>query len=345
IGIGVPAYHRAPGLLYGSQLPLETLLAGNYSKITPQQRESVYGRGWLLVHYLTFEKSRSGQLDRYVGLLSKGTPALDAARAAFGDLKQLDRELDKYLASSSMVYLRLPASRFHSEKIDIQPLSPGDEKVIPLRAQSKRGVTEKTAEPLAVQVRAIEAQYPGDELVELTLAEAELDSGHPEAAGAAAGRALKINPRDTKALVFEGRATEASAAKLTGDARHSAFERARHLFIEANKIDTEDPEPLMEFYKAFVIEGVRPTPNAIAALHYASDLAPQDGALRMNSAIQYLAEGKVEEAKHTLTVIAYDPHGNELAKAARIMIERIDAGDAKDALAAARAQAKGASSR
>ncbi len=179
----------------------------------------------------------------------------------------------------------------------------------------------------------MEAHYPGDQLVELTLAEAELDSGHAEAAEAAADRVLKSNARDARALVFKGRAIETSAAKLTGSARSAPFELARHLFIEANGIDTEDPEPLVDFYKSFVIEGIKPTSNAIEGLHYASDLAPQDEMLRMNSAIQYLREGKASDAKHALIVIAYDPHGNELAKIARAIIDKIDAGDLKNALA------------
>jgi hypothetical protein len=44
----------------------------------------------------------------------------------------------------------------------------------------------------------------------------------------------------------------------------------------SDKLDTEDPEPLMEFYRAFVRQGLPVTDNAVAALHYASDLAPQD---------------------------------------------------------------------
>ena len=80
-------------------------------------------------------------------------------------------------------------------------------------------------------------------------------------------------------------------------------------------------------------------PTMRAALHYASDLAPQDEGLRMNSALQYLRDGKTAEAKHALTMIAYDPHGEQLAQFARTIIEKIDAGDAKDALAAAVLQA------
>jgi hypothetical protein len=340
IGIGAPANHRAWGLFSGERLPLATMLSENYSKISDEQRESIYGRGWLLVHYLTFEKSRSGQLERYADMLSKGTPPLQAAQTAFGDLKQLDRELDSYLHRRTLTYWRLSGARFQPGQIDVRALSSGAAKVIMLRAQSKKGVNDKTAEPLAAKVRAVERQFPGDEMVELTLAEAELDAGHADASEAAAHRALKANARNTKALIFKGRAIAARGEKLDGEQRHAAFQQARALFVSANKLDTEDPEPLVEFYEAYGAEGIAPTANAIAGLHYASELAPQDDGLRLNSAIRYLEEDKPADAKHALIVVAYDPHGGDVAKLARTMIEKIDAGDAKHALAAAISESK-----
>jgi hypothetical protein len=51
--------------------------------------------------------------------------------------------------------------------------------------------------------------------------------------------------------------------------------------------------------------------------------------------LRYLEEGKPLEAKQALTVVAYDPHGGDTAQLARTMIEKIDSGNAKDALAAA----------
>jgi tetratricopeptide (TPR) repeat protein len=344
IGIGLPASHRAWGLYEGMALPLETMISGSYSKLSPEQRESIYGRGWLLVHYLTFEKSRAGQLDRYADLLAKGTPSLDAARTAFGDLKKLDRELGAYLERGRLTYLKLAGPHFAATPIAIHPLSPGAAKVIMFRARSRRGVNEKTAEPLAAQVRAVEAAYPGDELVELTLAEAEIDAGHIDAAEAAADRTLKANPRNTKALVFKGRAIAERSMKLDGPARRAGLEEARKFFLAANRLDTEDPEPLAMFYSIFVMEGVKPTANAIAALHYASDLAPQDEGLRMTSATAYLNDGSFTEAKRALTPVAYDPHGGKLAEIARRMIEKIDSGEGKSALAAAAAEAASGSS-
>ena len=70
---------------------------------------------------------------------------------------------------------------------------------------------------------------------------------------------------------------------------------------------------------------------AIAALHYASDLAPQDTGLRMQSAYQYLRDNKLAEARKALVPIAFDPHSQGAAKSAQAAIAKIDAGDAKGA--------------
>jgi len=334
IGIGAPATHRAWTLFRGRQLPLETLLAGNYSNLSPELRDSVYGRGWLLVHYLNFEQSRRGQLDRYVDLLGKGVPSLEAARTAFGDLKRLDRDLDEYLDRKKTSYVKLGGDRFQPGPIDVRPLSEAASKMIMLRIELKRGSKKGGEALLASQIRAVESRYPGDGLVELTLCEAELQDANPDSAEPAADRALKADPQDTKSMICKGRAVAEHSKKLAGPARHAGFEQARSLFVGANKIDTEDPEALWMYFRTFVMEGVRPTTNAIEALHYASDLAPQDAGLRMGSAVAYLNEGKLKEAKSTLTLIAYDPHGRELSQVARTMIERIDAGDRRGALMA-----------
>ena len=330
VALGRAAQHRAAGLLLTEGLPLETLLAGNYNRIDEEQRESVYGKGWLLTHYLAFDQTRAGQLDKYLTVMSQGVPPLAAARAAFGDLKQLDRDLDKYLKRRTLLALLLGADNFTKPVIEVQPLSRGAAEVLPLRMESKRGVDEKTAEPLAVKIRRVQASFPGDPLVEVTLAEAELDAGHPEASEAAADRALAADPRNIEAMIYKGRAIIARAVQ-SKDHDAKRFTDAREWFMRANKSDTEDPEPLMEFYKSYLDEGAPPTKNAIAALHYASNLAPQDAGLRLNSAIRYLYDRDLQKARQTLEPIAYDPHGQALATLARSVIARLAVGDAAGA--------------
>jgi predicted Zn-dependent protease len=200
------------------------------------------------------------------------------------------------------------------------------------RGRLKYGVKPDEAESMASQLRSIETQFPGDVLVETTLGEAELDASHAQAAETAADRALKTDPQSIDALVLKGRAIAERADTIENDGRHAAFEQARRAFIAANKLDTEDPEPLYEFYRTFPREGVRPNENALAALHYSSDLAPQDLGVRMDSAIAYLNEGKAKEARTTLIVVAYSPHVAEMGELAKRMIADIDAGNARSAL-------------
>jgi tetratricopeptide (TPR) repeat protein len=240
---------------------------------------------------------------------------------------------------SKMQYLKVSGTALNFAPIQMSEVSAGGAAVMPLLAEIKNGVSGSAAEPMAQKVRAVERLYPGDELVETTVSQAELDARHFDAAEAAADRAIRVNARNTEAMVLKGQSIMERAEALTGNARHDLFEQARNTFIAANKIDAEDPEPLADYYEAYAREGRRPTDNAIAALHYASDLAPQDLGLRMNSALAYLQENKPRDARQALIPIAYDPHGGDFAKIARAMMERIDAGDSKGALAAAEAPA------
>lgn len=329
--LGSPPLHRAYSLFQGRQLDLEALLAGNYGKISEQERESIYGRGWLLTHYLTFDPQRAGQIDRYLDSIANGVPALQAARSAFGDLGRLNADLTRYLNKPLIAGIKLSATSTDTGRIDVRPLSKGGEAMVLLRARSKAGVNKTTAEGHAVAVRQVAARFSGDELVEVTLAEAEYDAQHYDAAEAAADRALKANPKNTEAMVYKGRAILGRVQSASGNRSEDAVE-ARKWFMAANRIDTEDPEPLMEYFRSYVIEGIRPNANAIAALHYASTLAPQDLSLRMNSVVQHLRDGELKKARRGLIPIAFNPHGRELAEAARKVIARIDAGDREGAL-------------
>jgi predicted Zn-dependent protease len=164
----------------------------------------------------------------------------------------------------------------------------------------------------------------------VTLAETELDAKNYAAAEAAADRALQANPRSIEAMIFKGRAImeRASANKLPA----SAWDEARRWFMAANKLDTEDPEPLLLFHHSFERQGVMPTPNAAAALHYALALAPQDADLRLRSAFQHLREGKTLQARRTLMPIAWHPHRKGAAGRARELIKLLSEGKAREAL-------------
>lgn len=344
--LGTPPAFRAWGLTTGQSIPLQDLLAGRYdsSKMPDSQREaSLYGLAWLLTHYLYMDPSRSGQISKYLELLSSGATPMAAAQGAFADIARLDHDLKAYKEQHSMLAMRIPASKTQPGNIDVKPLSDGGSAVVLLRADLTRNLDDGNGKQLADKIGAVQQQYRGDEMVEATAAEADLRAGRVAEAEAAADRVLVTNPKSTEGLLLKGRAIEERAKDAVGQTRSDLFDEARARFGAANKIDTEDPEPLYEFYRSYALQGIRPSADAINAMHYASDLAPQDFGLRMNSALAYLSEGKPQDARSALAVVAYSPHADNLAEIARNMIARIDVGDVKGALAAAQSgSSKGA---
>ena len=343
VGLGLPAMHRYLGLAYDDQLSLESLFAGNFDKLTEEETESVYGQGWLLTHYLTFEPSRKGQLDAYVAAISRGVDPVVAAKQTFGDLDVLKHDLKSYFAHAQLKlsHLEIPGSDLKPVSVQISPVTAGGTAILPVLMQLNSGEREDY-KALAATAEGIEPRFAGDPLVETTLAQTELEAKNFKAAQAAAERALAADPNSTSAMVLEGRAKIEQLAAAGGPA--ASFDEARSWYLKANKLDPEDPEPLYRYYEAFAKQGVAPSRNAIAALHYASDLAPQDLGVRVESASVYLTEGKLKEARTALVPVAFDPHGDKESATAREMIKDIDAGNAAAALAAAAAkpvQAKG----
>jgi hypothetical protein len=328
---GAPATHRAYGLLTGNPLPMEKLLDTSNLRLTEVQREAVYGRGWLLTHFLIFEPSRKGQLSDYLKRLNRGEESLAAGKAAFGDLKTLERELNIYLKRRRLLSFRLSPEELPTGQIRMRDLSPAEEAMMDVRIVSRRGVTRDEARALIPAARHAAKPHPASDTAQAVLAEAEFDAGNLAEAEAAADRAIAANPKSVDALVYKGRARMAAAvAAQKFDA--AAAREVRKLFVAANRLDPDDPEPLILFYQSFAFEGREPSANATIGLVRALELAPQDRDLRLMVAYKQLFDGKAAEARATLGPIAFDPHGGAARRMAATVIETIDAAGAKAAL-------------
>lgn len=329
--LGTSPAHRAFALMGGEGLTSREVLEEQPLKLNGDEVESIYAKGWLLTHYLTFEPTRKGQLATYLNKLTAGQEMGQAAREAFGDLKELDRELNSYVRRRSLSALSIPGAALNIGSVEITPLSPGGNEIMQWRLMSKRGVNKKDAETVADRVREIAARHPNDPLVQVSLAEAEFDVSNFKSALAAANAAAKSDPKLVEALTFKGRALVELAIK---EEQSANFPAARNAFLAANKLDPEDPEPLFLFFESFRQEGRAPTRNAIAALHYASVLAPQDATVRTTSAVAFLNENNLEAARRELLPIAFNPHGGKVAEHARAAIQRLDAKDRNGAFEA-----------
>ena len=93
-------------------LPLTTLLA--VDQHSPYYHEDdktsiFYSESWALTHYLKMKDSREGtnHLADYLGYVQSGIDPVTAATKAFGDLDQLQSELQKYVNSQGYAFSRM----------------------------------------------------------------------------------------------------------------------------------------------------------------------------------------------------------------------------------------------
>ncbi len=330
VTVGVPAMHRARELAFGETLSAEKMMSSAVGQLSPELRSSLYARGWLLTHLLTFEPARKGQLSAFIRKLNEGASSLDAAKTAFGDLKQLDRDLEAYRNRGSLYSWKLPAKDLAIGPINIRSVSPAEEALMDLRIRSRRGVSPAQAKELLPLVRRAAAPYPNDPFAQATLAEAEFDAGNLAEAEAAADRALAANPKHVDALIYRARAQMESARK-SGVTDQSKWTDIRKSILAANRADPTDPEPLILFYRSFMAQRAEPTANAVLGLVTASDAAPQDRMLRMQVAHQMLKDGKIDDARRALRPIAFDPHGGKISEAATSILAKLDQGGTRAA--------------
>lgn len=332
VGIGAPANHRGYSLANPSALSIERLLSGDYTKLDERERDALYSRGWLLMHYLSFEPARAGQLARYLEAIQNGSASIDAAKSAFGDLKILSRELDRYVRRPMLTYVPIAPARLPIGSVAVRPLTAGEAAFIDIRMRSTRGVDARTTAALVAEARRAAGPFAGDATVQAMLAEVEFDAGNLAEAEAAADRALAANPSNGDALIYKGRieVAQAVAAKATDP---KVWRDARHWFVKASKIDTEDAEPKVLYFASFAAAGAPPTKNAIEALIYAHQLAPQDGGVRLQVARQLILDERLKEARSVFAPVTFNPHasGPQRQWATRVMT-RLAANDGKGAI-------------
>lgn len=330
----VPAY-RAGTLFdadaYNVNLSVEEMVGGKMRDYDQFEFLSLYGKGWLLTHYMTFEPARRGQITRYVDGIQRGEPPLQSARAAFGDLKKLERELQAYLIRKTVSTVTIPASDINVGPIAIRPLSEAEAAILPVVMRSHRGVTKSQAPLVARDARRVAERFSSNPAVQAALAEAELDSKNLPAAIAAADRAITADPRNAKALIYRGNAMMEQAKK---DKTKADWKAIRSYFIRANRVDPQDAEPLMHYYETFKESGQPATTSAVEGLFYAHELVPQDSGLRMAIVRQLIIDGKVDSARKAFGPIAFNPHlGKDARKDVTLIQEALVAKDGKKALA------------
>jgi tetratricopeptide (TPR) repeat protein len=275
----------------------------------PKRDEAIekYSRGWALAHYLWMSGERPNQYGDSIAELNRTVDPVASGEKVFGDLRQLDRELDRYIRAHKFKLARFSPDLIGTPgEITVRTLSEGEAAMLDYRLVSTLGVTEEQALRLIERARPVAARYPDNVVVQTWLAEMEYDAKNYDASWAAAERALAKDPNSMFGMVYKGRVLMQRA--IAAGSREMALE-ARDWFLKANRADPNHALPFQLYYDSFAPMGETPAKDAVEGLLHATVLVPQDQSLRIRSAIELLREGNVVQARAILAPAAFRAEG------------------------------------
>ena len=332
--VGAPNTARLYSVMDTHRLGVRALLASDTERLQMQEREQIYSRGWLLMHYLLLGGERNGQFDDYLRRFAAGASSVDAGQQAFGSLSRLDLQLDNYGNRRSLASVRLTADQVPTGPVAVRVLRPGEAQLMPTRLRSALGVDLAAAQRLVPEGRRVAAAFPQDAWVQRALAEIEYDAGNMAEAEAAADRALAIDPNMVGALIYKGK-VHVRRAQQSGSRDAEVWREARSWFLRANRAEPHFALPLVLYFDTFLLAGQTPPENAANGLFAAIELVPQDDSLHLRVGRELLRQGDLPAARRAIAPVAFDPHQGD-DNPARNILQLIDGGaTAQAALAAA----------
>lgn len=305
--IGAPNVSRLDAIASQSRWSVRKLLENGTFSPGGDERIELYSRGWALCHYLLISGKRPGQFFKYVDAINSGVAPLKAGEDVFGNLEQLDRELERYIRQATF-----PSALFTADKIKVptdiaaRSLTPGEAAIFPYRLVSAIGVDDKSGPVLAQRASPVGAQFPSDEFVQRTMAEIEYDARNYDNANVAADRALALDPNDVMAMIYKGRIAMRRALANKNDP--ALVREARRWFLAANKQNPEFALPFATYYDSFVAVGQIPPASAVTGISRAAYLVPSDFSLRVRVGVAAVRAGDIKLARFTLAPMALNPH-------------------------------------
>ncbi|MHA6317206.1 hypothetical protein ACXYN8_06045 [Altererythrobacter sp. CAU 1778] len=332
VGAPNPAFSQAT---YGaSRWSIEKLLRSDSEKIGRVERIELYSRGWALAHYLWMSGERPGQYAKFLELLNENGDALKSGKEAFGDLDQLNREVNAYLRRSGFPSSTLTADQINaSTEVSVRALTEGERAILEPRMKSLLGVDKERSVKVAAEARPVGARFPDDPFVQRAMAEIEYDvaslnDSSFDAAEAATDRALTADPENLMAMAYKGRI---GVQRAMDNGSEADWKAARAWLLKANKTDPNHPLPFVLYYDSFLAAGELAPEGAVGGLYRAIVLMPQDISLRSRAAIELIRSGDIKRARSVLAPAAFYPHLKQ-DNPMRKLIERIDKGEKREEL-------------
>lgn len=282
-----------------------------------------YAQSWLLTHYFLGSPERRPKLTDYIRLVGSGFDPVTAIEQALGvDMKTLEENLRAY-TRKGIPYMSHPR-RTHVERevaITALPPSANDLLLESLRLTAADERKDDRAVVLKV-IRGKAGKHRGDRFADLTLAKAEALYGDRAAGEAILERYIAADPADAQALrllaesrIAAGEKDEANQARL--------YVEARSLLGRSLKAEPDHYQSLYAITRTRMVEPDYPSANTLEVLLLAHELAPQVDEISFQAAQGLVRHRRFEEAQPLLATLANDPHGGEVATAAKSLLKQI----------------------
>jgi tetratricopeptide (TPR) repeat protein len=288
------------------------------------EREVFEAESWALCHYLVLSESRRGRSSaafaQFRSLLDGGSAPLEAARAAFGDEKTLEREVSQYMRAEALPLLSVPVRAF-GPPLDSRAV-PESEILVELGALSLAIGEQERAERYLE--RALE-QGASSARALAALGDALEARGDADAADLRYQAALAAAP-DTAIVQLGFAQLLASRAAATADPAQRAvlLTRAREYFERASLLEPDLAESWSGLAATHLLDGEQPA-SGLAPVRTARNLLPGDTGIGMLEARIALAAGDSETARREAARTLSRASSRDDLDAARLLLEQIDA--------------------
>ena len=321
--VGAPASHRSNSVLNGNFLPLEEILEPSERGNTRQARYMFYAQSWALTHYLISDPERNRKMVRYLAMLAKGGDPIESAQETFGDLKALEKAVERY-GRGKMIYRRSPEPIAIDGTVSVRKLDPLESDIVEARLHNRREYKlDRTRDNLI----KLTAKHPAsaDAYVELAVTERKLAHDNETLdfgpAMAAIDKALELDPNHENGLILKAQLMlEADDHPEISDGEID-WEAIRGHAIKANQINPDNPLALFTYIDTFAREGGPMPEVAIPAMEQVFGTIPEVISVRVRLARLHANSGNFDRALSLVGFLIGDPHNSERGRQLVAQIE------------------------
>lgn len=327
VGLGRPSASALRVLNSVKPMPLALLLTVDHGSPFYNEADKAnvfYAESWALVHYLELgRRDRPGLLNAYFQLLQKDMDPVDAAAQAFGDLKALERELDRYAGQTTFYYAKVKApADVQEETLPVRELSAGETALVQGDFVLRRG-RRKEAQAMLEEALRLEPKLAA---AHEAMGFFHYQSGDRAAATREFAAAIELDSRNF--LVHYYTALQAGpGVDVDEAAREASLRRA----IELNP----NFAPAHDALAGALMRNDRNKDEALKLITRAVQLEPGATNYWLNLVQVLLDMNRVKEARRLAEKLSAEARNQEEQQRAKMMLRDVEQHEREEAAAVA----------